>query len=108
MDAYSKRWRLANPHRDAYIKQRSGAKGRGVEFEISFEEWVEWWGEDFELRGFSKGGLQMCRYGDEGAYELGNIYKATGKENNAMTRVKDCHGNEIDAPRPGPHYRRKK
>jgi hypothetical protein len=60
-----------------------------VEFNLTFEEWVEWWGENFWRRGRKPGDLQMCRYGDEGAYELGNIYMATLEENDAGPRFKN-------------------
>lgn len=33
-----------------------------------------------------KGCIMMCRYGDEGAYELGNIYKGSQSDQN-----KDWH-----------------
>ena len=79
----------------AYWGQRHTSKQRDVEFKLTFEEWMGWWGDDLVLRGRKRNELQMCRYGDVGAYELGNIYKATQAENDAGPRFK-----EID---PGMH-----
>ena len=81
VDARNKAWRLANPHRQAYVAQRWDAKQRGIPFLLTFSEWVGWWGIDFYKRGTGPICLQMCRYGDAGAYELGNIYKATANQN---------------------------
>ena len=66
---------------DAYVKHKSKAKQRGVEFLLTFEEWRDWWGDDFDSRGRVKGGLVMARHGDTGPYALGNIYKTTCEEN---------------------------
>jgi len=77
------RWKAANPKRCAFLGQRHTSKQRGVEFNLSFEEWCDFWGADFIFRGIKNDDLQMCRYGDEGPYEIGNIYKDT-KENNKL------------------------
>jgi hypothetical protein len=69
--------------------QRHTSKQRGVEFKLTFDEWFAWWGSDLPYRGRKPPQLQMCRYGDSGAYELGNIYKATQAENDAGPREKD-------------------
>jgi hypothetical protein len=69
----------------AYNKQQSRAKYRGIGWEISFDEWCAWWGNDFDQRGRNVGDLQMCRIGDVGPYKLGNIYKGTPRDN-AKTR----------------------
>ena len=80
--------RADNPKMHAFLGQRHTSKQRGVEFKLTFEEWVAWWGDDFEHRGRRHYQLQMCRYGDEGAYELGNIYKASQSENKDRPRYK--------------------
>ena len=86
--AKHRRHKAANPKLHAYWGQRHTCKQRCVPFKLSFAEWVGWWGDDFELRGRRHNQLQMCRYGDRGAYELGNIYKATQAENDAGPRYK--------------------
>lgn len=82
-------WKAKNPKRYAWLGQRHTSRQRGVEFNLTFEQWRDWWGEDFHLRGKRVSDLQMCRYGDKGAYELGNIYKATKHENQVSPRLKE-------------------
>lgn len=82
-------WRQRNPRRYGFVGQRNTAKRRGVRFNLTFEQWRDWWGADFVLRGRKRTELCMCRYGDTGPYELGNIYKATNAENRESPRSKD-------------------
>jgi hypothetical protein len=65
--------------------QRHGAKQRGIEWKITFDEWITWWGADYHNRGTGRFQLQMQRFHDVGAYELGNIRKGIPKDN-AKTR----------------------
>ena len=81
MDAYRKQWEIDNPKRTAYYTQKINAKKRGISFELTFEEWVDWWGEDWDRRGRCKTELVMARNGDTGAYSLDNIYKSTASDN---------------------------
>lgn len=66
-----------------FANQRSGAKSRGIEWKLTFDEWVKWWGDDIHNRGRGHNSLQMQRYLDQGAYEIGNIKKGVPKENRA-------------------------
>lgn len=70
--------------KEKYRRQRYHAQRRGVVFSLTFEEWVTWWGSDIDNRGRGLGKFQMCRYGDTGAYILGNIYKGTHSENSSL------------------------
>jgi hypothetical protein len=88
---YSKR--VYNPERRAFRNHKSGAKKRGIEFKFTFDEWIDWWGADFDNRGSHYGGLCMARYNDEGAYEPDNVYKATMTENCSGPRQKECRSN---------------
>ena len=63
-------------YKDLYWAQMSAAKQRGIDWNLNYDEWINWWGEDISKRGKGKGKLCMARYGDEGPYELGNIYKS--------------------------------
>jgi len=83
------RWKQANPKRYAYLGQRHTSNQRGVVFSITFEEWVGWWGADFAKRGRKNQDLSMCRYGDCGPYEMGNIYKDTNIGNKCGPRHKE-------------------
>ncbi len=65
-----------------YYSQKHNAKYRGIEFKLTYEEWLNWWIETgkLEQRGRGLNQYQMCRYNDEGPYELGNMYcKTTGE-----------------------------
>lgn len=79
------KWRLENPKMDAYVKHKSKAKQRGIEFLLTFDEWKSWWGSDWDQRGRTKNKLVMGRYKDSGPYALGNIYKTT-QEGNSVDR----------------------
>lgn len=71
-----------------YNDQKSSAKRRGIEWRITFEEWCEWWVATGHWDQRSRTGYVMARYGDKGAYELGNIYCTTAHQN-----VHDMHVN---------------
>lgn len=64
-----------------FVSQKHGAEHRGIGWELTFDQWLEWWGSDLDRRGNGPLDLQMCRRGDAGPYSLGNIYKGTQKEN---------------------------
>ena len=76
-----KQYREANPKRTAFNKQKHHAKKRGIPFLITLDEWIEWWGDDFDKRGKGALDLHMGRREDTGPYELDNIIKITASEN---------------------------
>lgn len=78
MDATKK---TKHPHYRAFLSQKSHAKQRGVEWRLTFDQWLEWWGDDIYQRGSGAMSLQMQRFHDKGAYELGNIVKGHPKQN---------------------------
>ncbi len=67
--------------RQRFSQQRAGAKRRGIEWRLTFDQWLEWWGDDLDRRGRASWQLQMQRFHDRGAYELGNIRKGTPADN---------------------------
>lgn len=67
-----------------YKLQKSRAKGRGIPFLLTFDEWWGFWKESYHLRGRAADNLQMCRIGDKGAYEVGNIYLDTCSNNTIL------------------------
>ena len=72
---------------DKYNVQRQHAKRRGIEWQFeSYEQWIEWWGEDIEKRGSRAGQLVMARYNDEGPYHPDNVRKLTVEENTQEAR----------------------
>lgn len=85
-------WRQANPDKvkakmgrwrrkpeGQYRQARDQANQRGIPWEFTFQEWLDWWGEDLPKRGM--GGLYMCRRGDTGPYSPSNTYKGTASDN---------------------------
>lgn len=69
-----------------YRQHRGNAKLRGVEFELTLDEWVNWWeeqlGKDWmKKRGYRRGQYVMARPGDLGPYMLGNIECILAEDN---------------------------
>lgn len=62
-----------------YAAHKKNAKRRGVDFLITYEEWRDVWLGHWENRG--QGKSVMCRTGDTGAYELGNVRIDTQSNN---------------------------
>ncbi len=58
-----------------YTVHRTNAKQRGIPFEISFVDWLQWWKDSghYHERGNKRGQYVMARIGDVGPYKLGNI-----------------------------------
>lgn len=75
--------------RAAYSRHKFNSKLRGIEFNLSLKEWLEIWGEKIPDRG--QGKLMMCRHGDRGAYEVGNVYIGTAAENVKEWRARLSH-----------------
>lgn len=67
--------------RKQFMYQRSNAKGRGIDFCLTFWQWWTIWLESgrYELRGRS--GYVMARFGDVGPYAVGNVEIITSTEN---------------------------
>ncbi len=64
-----------------YNSQKHGAAKRGIEFNLTFLEWCEFWGDDIDRRGVHADQLQMQRPFDSGPYAVGNIVKGNPKKN---------------------------
>lgn len=79
--------------RTAYFSQKNGAKARGIEWQFTFETWVEWWGDDLDERGALRHNLQMQRVADSGPYHPDNVRKGTPQKN-ADTRERMRVGKE--------------
>ena len=70
-----------DPLKQKYKDQRLNAGYRGIDWQFTFDEWVNWWGSDIEKRGRLKGQLVMARYNDVGPYHPDNVRKATAEDN---------------------------
>jgi len=79
------------PAESSYRYQKSKARLRGIEFDLTFEQWHAWWkanGRDPNVRQPNTAdALCMCRKGDRGAYRSDNIYCATRKQNSQDAKV---------------------
>ena len=69
--------------RHKYASQKGKAKHRGIEFNLTYEEWWDIWQKSgkWAQRGARKGCYVMSRYNDTGAYEVGNVFIQTHEEN---------------------------
>lgn len=56
---------------DAFNAQRYQANRRGIDFRLKYDEWFALWEPHWDRR--ETDNLVMCRTGDTGAYELGNV-----------------------------------
>jgi hypothetical protein len=70
-----------------YQQHKANAKQRGIEFDLTFEEWQQIWGEHLAARGRGAGQMQMCRARDEGGYRPGNVRIDTVEGNRAEARM---------------------
>ena len=69
--------------RGCYHKHKFNAKHRGVPFLLTFEEWWSIWDTSgkWKQRGRGRGEYLMSRFGDIGAYEVGNVEIRLASEN---------------------------
>jgi hypothetical protein len=66
-----------------YFMQRKNAMKRGIEWSITFPEWLSVWHESGHLpsRGRRANAYVMGRCRDTGPYEIGNVYITTSRAN---------------------------
>ena len=77
----AKPWHNIDKKRQAYRDQKGAANKRGIDWEFTYEEWVDWWGDDFEKRGVGSNKLVMARFNDSGPYNPNNVKKITFGDN---------------------------
>lgn len=67
----------------AYLVQRQAAKRRGIEWLLSFEQWLAIWmaSGNWENRGCGVGRFCMARHGDAGPYAVGNVTIQSSQQN---------------------------
>mgnify|MGYP007069485210 CR=1 FL=1 len=70
-----------NMMKQAYSRQKSSAKKRGIDWQFTYETWLEFWGDDIYRRGVGHDKLCMQRFGDVGPYHPDNCKKGYAKEN---------------------------
>lgn len=71
--------------RKAFTNQRSHARQRGIEFLLSFEDWLEIWKASGKLdqRGRGKSKFVMARFGDVGPYKKSNVSIISAQQNSS-------------------------
>ena len=77
-----------------YTTHKSNAKRRGIEFNLTFEQWFDIWEKSgkWDERGRSANKYCMCRVGDTGSYSVNNVFIGQGKHN-----VSDGNIGKIDS-----------
>lgn len=76
--------------REAYRVHKAGAKSRGIEFLLSYEDWLFVWVRSGKLRrrGNKSNQYVMARRGDAGPYSVDNVNIITQHENNSAGHSK--------------------
>jgi len=69
------------PHWKAYNMQKNMAINRGIEWDLTFEQWKQWWGDDIVNRGKGPGKLVMGRIDTSEPYTWNNLNKVSHAEN---------------------------
>ena len=74
--------------------QRTHARIRGIEWKLTFDEWLDIWQSSgkLHLRGRTQGQYVMCRKGDTGPYSIDNVLIDLQANNN-----KDGHNKPVIA-----------
>ena len=74
----------------AFRRQRVNARNRGIEWSLTFPQWLDVWrkSEKWSERGRGNGKYVMCRCGDMGAYAVGNVFIQTSNDNSREAIVK--------------------
>jgi hypothetical protein len=75
-----------------FKQQRSQARRRGIEWQLTFEEWLGIWSASgrWEQRGNRTGGFVMGRNGDVGPYSVTNVQIIPHSQNIAEGCIKNA------------------
>ena len=76
--------------RRKYKQHKLSAAKRGIEFNLTFDEWWGLWEPHYHLRGVGKGKMCMCRTLDQGPYEINNV-RIDRVENNGHEKKASNH-----------------
>lgn len=69
--------------RKAYSGQQSVAKRRDIDWQFTFETWLQWWLDSghWHERGRKRGKYVMARIGDVGPYAANNVFACLHDDN---------------------------
>ena len=65
-----------------YNIQKQNARRRNISFDLTYEQWLEVWGDKITQRGVGKGKYCMARNNDIGPYSIDNVRIILFEENN--------------------------
>jgi len=68
-------------YKRAFIDQRGKAIIRGIDWNLTYEQWLTIWRNKIHKRGKGIGKYNMCRKNDTGAYEIDNVFIALHEDN---------------------------
>jgi hypothetical protein len=71
-----------------FATQRDNARRRGIEWKLTFEQWWDIWEKSGKWNERGAGLYMMCRTGDIGPYELGNV-RIDSNSNNLKERYSE-------------------
>jgi hypothetical protein len=76
--------------RGRFEQQRTNAGKRGIEWNLTFDQWWSLWEPHWGRRD-GTGGLIMCRKQEPGPYSVDNVYIGTQSDN-----MVDFHRNRME------------
>ena len=87
---------MSNTVKHKYQVHKAGAKRRGISFDLSFDEWSNIWlsSGKWDNRGVGQGKYCMCRFGDMGGYQLGNVFIGEFNQNSKEANLGKVHSIE--------------
>jgi hypothetical protein len=69
-------------YKQQYRIQKENARKRNIIFDLSYEQWLEIWGDKISQRGRGRGKYCMARNNDTGPYNIDNVRIIPFEENN--------------------------
>jgi hypothetical protein len=81
----SKTKRKDIPFWTEYQMQKAMSKKRNIQWDLTFEQWLDWWGSDIEFRGRKPEDLVMGRIDLTKPYRLDNLLKISHSENTSRS-----------------------
>ena len=85
-------------YKTQYGQHKQNANRRKINFELTYEQWLEIWGDKISLRGVGRGKYCMARNNDQGPYSVDNVKIIPFEENNKEQHVFLSNYNHIRVP----------
>jgi hypothetical protein len=81
-----------------YERNRRNAVKRGIEYRLTFKQWLETWGECIldEHRGEGDERLRLERIDKAGVFEVGNVHLVRRLKRGELRRVMEARENELN------------